>query len=128
LNRFAIAMGELGRFDAPAPGLSVDGNEIAEARESKNPPPGPPETKPRLYVSGNEITLDGKTYVIGPEQAAFVGELIKAGIRVPVSGPAMMDRNELTGPRPDRIYAKLPDEIRAVIKKKPGSGYWINLE
>jgi hypothetical protein len=77
-------------------------------------PPAPPV----LSIDGNEITVDGKTYVVPDRIAAFVQRLVDAGEGVWVSGPEMGD---LVQPRPDRIFHH-DDAFPAAIKAKIESG------
>jgi hypothetical protein len=78
------------------------------------------EQKPGLEISGNEATVDGKTYVLEDRQAAFIRALAEAGPGVWVAGREM---GVMAQPHPERIFAKLPEAIRAKIESKPGAGY-----
>jgi hypothetical protein len=98
-------------------------------------PPGssrplPPESKDKgesdgrpeapILIIGNEATAGGKTYPLDDCQAAFIRALTEAGPGVWVAGREMGVRAQ---PHPERIFAKLPEAIRAKIESKRGAGY-----
>jgi hypothetical protein len=93
----------------------------AEARTGISPP-GPPKPELGLSVSGNDVTVDGVTYQLDDARAAFVKELVDAVPGVWVSGSEM---GTMVQPRPDRVFAKLPEPIRAKIGSETGKGYRI---
>jgi len=93
----------------------IDG--VSEQQEQVSPPtPGP-----EVSITGNEATIDGKVYVLDEPQAAFFQALANAGPGVWVVGPEM---GQMVQPRPDRVYKKLPESIKAKIESST-KGYRI---
>jgi hypothetical protein len=89
---------------------------LATLEGAQSPPPVP---LPGLSIMGNEVTVDGKVYVVNDPQAAFVQALVNEGPKVWVVGREMGD---MVQPRPDRVYKTLPDSIKAKIKSS-SKGY-----
>jgi hypothetical protein len=80
---------------------------------------------PGLSINGNAVTVGGTTYSLEDSQAGFVQALVDKGPGVWVAGPEM---GISVQPRPDRVFATLPDPIRTKIESKTGAGYRIRLE
>jgi hypothetical protein len=73
------------------------------------------------------VTLDDVSYH-GVDAPAFqLLEAIWHGNGVPVSSTTLKAMRGIRGKAVDRELNKLPPELRAIVKAKPGSGYWIQL-
>jgi hypothetical protein len=77
-------------------------------------------TQREISIDGNEVSLAGKTYSLPDDQAAFIQALVAARPGVWVPGPQM---GEMVQPRPDRVFKKLPEPIRAKIESGRGKGF-----
>jgi hypothetical protein len=83
-------------------------------------PPGP---KSGLSISGNKVTVDGIIYHLDDGPAAFVQELVDAGVGVWISGPKM---GPMVKPYPSRIRKQITQkhpEIAAWIESSPFKGF-----
>jgi hypothetical protein len=107
----------------PKPTPATEEKSFAYAVELLAPkaeiPPGP---KIVLSIKGNDVTVDGITHHLDDSPAAFVQELVDAGVGVWRSGRTM---GEAVQPRPDRVYKKLPEAIRGKLESRDGLGYRI---
>jgi hypothetical protein len=83
----------------------------------------PPAATPRLIIKSEVATLDGDPYQLSPDAAEILQKLLEANGR-PVSST---DMKFSEGSRPDRVIKRMPPEIRAIIRSKPGTGYWLAL-
>jgi hypothetical protein len=88
------------------------------------PSPRTPVSQPALSIKDNEVTVaSGLTYALDNDaQVAFVKALVDAGPGAYVSGREM---GVAAQPHPERVFARLPQAIRAEIESKPGAGYRI---
>jgi hypothetical protein len=75
-----------------------------------------------LSVEGDDVTVDGTTYCLPSDQAAFVKELVDAGPGNWVSGQMM---GEAVQPRPDRVFKRLPKPVTSKLESRDGVGYRI---
>jgi hypothetical protein len=78
----------------------------------------------RITVKENLVTVNGTTYHVSDEQAAFCKALADAGPGVWVAGPSM----GVMVQRPDRIRKRLPEGIQGHIESKDGTGYRLKPE
>ena len=96
------------------------GKEEPRTIAPKRPRPGP-----GLSINGNEAAVGEITYSLKDAQAGFVRALVDKGPGVWVAGSEM---DISVQPRPDRVFAGLPEPIRAKIESKTGAGYRIRVE
>jgi hypothetical protein len=99
--------------NAPESGSEATPKSATEARDR------------RITVKENLVTVNGTTYRVSDGEAAFCRALTSAGPGVWVAGREM---GELVQPRPDRVFKKLPEEIRALIESKDAKGYRLKPE
>jgi hypothetical protein len=117
-------------LDLAAPGSgrpAGDGPQAPQEQTAACPDGQAPEERLRFDPDTLTVTLDGTPYENLDPTAYLILEAIWQGQRRPVSSKTLDDMHGLHGKKIDRELKKLPQELQAIIKGKPGSGRWLEL-
>jgi hypothetical protein len=127
LEEFIKAPGTTSEPEKPAgdSGKKIAAENAPESGSEGTPKSATEARNERITVTGNQVTINGVVYSVTDGGAAFCKALADADVGVWVAGSKM---GQMVQPRPDRVFKKLPEEIRALIESKDAKGYRLKPE